>query len=112
MKLLKSIKETGEKEKLQSFEIPNSIFVEKEITFTTENGLLTPSEKLCRPKLKKKYAPIINSLAKQKEELLNNSLKLERKCNNILEIISQVLAVPIEQISIESFITPFFSKLF
>eukprot|EP01102_Stenamoeba_stenopodia_P019503 TRINITY_DN7383_c0_g1_i4.p1 TRINITY_DN7383_c0_g1~~TRINITY_DN7383_c0_g1_i4.p1 ORF type:complete len:1213 (+),score=339.00 TRINITY_DN7383_c0_g1_i4:57-3641(+) len=73
-------------DKLQSFEIPRAIYIEKE-DFTEENKLLTPTHKLNRPKLKQKYQAIIASLYEELEkentkqrlkDILSHNLKMNQ----------------------------------
>ena len=53
--IMSDLRSIGFKESLHKHEIPSRIIIESE-PFTVENGLLTSSMKLCRPKLAEKYA--------------------------------------------------------
>lgn len=62
------------KESLGKHEIPSRIIIDFE-SFTTENGFLTPSLKLCRPKLAAHYA-----------DRLKNKKTIEERIKDIFEI--------------------------
>ena len=63
--VLEEMKAIGAKPDLQnplrSFEIPNSVHVISE-HFTVENGLLTQTSKLCRPKIRTRFKDVLEKL--------------------------------------------------
>lgn len=68
--LLSELKSFGKAAKLHGFEIPQGVFVETEINdlgqgFTIENDCLTPTFKLKRPQLLKRYQEKINIMYRE-----------------------------------------------
>jgi long-chain acyl-CoA synthetase len=52
---------TGKAEKLKGFELPKALYLEPEL-FSIEQDLLTPTFKLKRPQLQKKYQKQIDEM--------------------------------------------------
>jgi len=59
--VLEDLAVTGKESKINGFEHIRGVFLEHE-QFTTENGLITPTFKLMRPKLKERYKELIDDL--------------------------------------------------
>ncbi len=58
---------TGKAEKLKGFELIKCLHLEP-VPFTIEEELLTPTFKLKRPQLQKKYQAVIDGMYKQVKE--------------------------------------------
>lgn len=69
--LLKSFHEIATEKKMQPYEIPRAVHVELD-EFSAENGLLTPTFKNARPKLKARFKSEIEALYSQSEAAATN----------------------------------------
>lgn len=59
--LLQEVALAGKKGGLKGFELPKAIFISSE-TFTVENELVTPTFKLKRPQLLKRYSTHVEAM--------------------------------------------------
>jgi len=73
--ILEDMKKQGKLAKLKGFEFPKAIYVEPE-PFSPENGLLTPTFKLKRPKVRDHYRKKIDILYNNLEQAQGVKSKL------------------------------------
>jgi long-chain acyl-CoA synthetase len=71
--IYEDIREIGKEQNLKGFEQVKSIELISE-PFTNENGLLTPSDKNCRPAIKKLYENVYNDLFKKLDQNIKGNL--------------------------------------
>ena len=71
--ILEDIRTIGKEQNLKGFEQVKDIAIISD-SFTNENGLLTPSDKNCRPAIKKLYADVFNDLFQKLEQNTKGNL--------------------------------------
>lgn len=59
---------------MQSHEVPQAVYLEKE-PFTPENGLMTPTTKLCRHAIAKEYMHIISKMYDKADDVMETQLQ-------------------------------------
>ncbi|MDT8915905.1 carboxylic acid reductase [Amycolatopsis sp. PS_44_ISF1] len=104
----RALRDIGKAKGLQSYEIPRDFLVET-TPFSLENGLLTDIRKLARPKLKQRYAPLLEELYQELAEAETGELQTLRQSgadqpvlDTILQAVGALLGASADELRPES----------
>jgi fatty acid CoA ligase FadD9 len=107
--LLADFGRIGRERGLRSFEVPKAVFIERDVVFSAENGLLTPSWKPCRPALRRHYAQILEDMFQQVESTAADTDRVSTEpqfddstASRLLKLLSRASGRGIESIIAES----------